>query len=242
VVFYVKDVMNMNTIRILGSPLYQWEVGRKVEVFPYPNRQITSVHFCHAGDAEALVVKPKIENGMTVVQVPNILLQDGANLLVYVVDVVDDSIETLRECVLPVRSRPKPADYVYTETEVLTYKRLEKQIESLDIINLYVCSDGEYAADGSPMIPKPDKETAYLVPQDNEGILYASWVYVNGAWKFVEMLTVTLDETEGGKGEPGKDGYTPVKGKDYFTDADKAEMINAVKAALPIYAGEVIAV
>ena len=42
------------------------------------------------------------------------------------------------------------------------------------------------------------------------------------------------------KGENGENGKTPVKGTDYFTSADKTEMINAVIAALPVYAGEVI--
>ena len=38
------------------------------------------------------------------------------------------------------------------------------------------------------------------------------------------------------------DGKTPVKGVDYFTAADQAEMVQAVVAALPKYAGEVRAV
>lgn len=38
--------------------------------------------------------------------------------------------------------------------------------------------------------------------------------------------------------EPGEDGHTPVKGEDYFTDADKADMVEAVIAALPVYGGE----
>ena len=50
------------------------------------------------------------------------------------------------------------------------------------------------------------------------------------------------DGSPGKDGSNGQDGYTPVKGKDYFTDAEKTEMVNAVKAALPIYAGEVAAV
>ena len=31
----------------------------------------------------------------------------------------------------------------------------------------------------------------------------------------------------------GADGYTPVKGTDYFTEADKTELVNLVLAALP---------
>ncbi len=44
----------------------------------------------------------------------------------------------------------------------------------------------------------------------------------------------------GEQGAAGADGYTPVKGADYFTAADKTEMVNAVLAALPTYHGEVI--
>ena len=35
----------------------------------------------------------------------------------------------------------------------------------------------------------------------------------------------------------GENGYTPVKGKDYFTEADKNELANAVLAALPAAEG-----
>lgn len=37
----------------------------------------------------------------------------------------------------------------------------------------------------------------------------------------------------GTNGKDGKDGYTPVKGTDYYTEADKQEMVNLVLAALP---------
>lgn len=37
----------------------------------------------------------------------------------------------------------------------------------------------------------------------------------------------------------GEDGHTPAKGTDYFTEADKTEMVDQVLARLPVYAGEV---
>lgn len=40
------------------------------------------------------------------------------------------------------------------------------------------------------------------------------------------------------KGDKG-DGYTPVKGVDYYTESDKTEMVNAVISALPKYEGGV---
>ena len=45
----------------------------------------------------------------------------------------------------------------------------------------------------------------------------------------------------GPQGEQGPAGRTPVKGTDYFTEADKAEMVQAVVNALPVYDGEAVA-
>lgn len=67
------------------------------------------------------------------------------------------------------------------------------------------------------------------------------------------VMTVTLSDGtkstftiyNGGKGSAGKDGNdgkTPVKGTDYFTAADKAEMVSSVIAALPVYDGEAVTV
>lgn len=43
----------------------------------------------------------------------------------------------------------------------------------------------------------------------------------------------TGKEYEGPAGPQGEPGATPVKGVDYFTDADKAELVAAVLAQLP---------
>lgn len=42
---------------------------------------------------------------------------------------------------------------------------------------------------------------------------------------------------KGDKGADGKDGKTPVKGTDYWTAADKAEIVNDTLAALPTWTG-----
>ena len=55
--------------------------------------------------------------------------------------------------------------------------------------------------------------------------------------------TKTVDVMDGEDGAPGTngkdgtDGKTPVKGTDYYTDADKTEMVNDVLAALPTWTG-----
>lgn len=51
------------------------------------------------------------------------------------------------------------------------------------------------------------------------------------------------DKGEAGEnGKDGANGYTPVKGKDYFTDADKSEMVSSVISQLPVYDGSVTTV
>ena len=39
---------------------------------------------------------------------------------------------------------------------------------------------------------------------------------------------------QGPQGEPGKDGYTPIKGTDYWTEADKDEIIDDLLSTKPI--------
>lgn len=46
------------------------------------------------------------------------------------------------------------------------------------------------------------------------------------------------DGQDGKDGQDGADGYTPQKGVDYYTPADKAEMVLEVLAAMPEYTGE----
>ena len=51
---------------------------------------------------------------------------------------------------------------------------------------------------------------------------------------------ISSSSSQGPQGEPGpagKDGHTPVKGTDYWTDADKQEIIDSVLAALPAAEG-----
>lgn len=45
------------------------------------------------------------------------------------------------------------------------------------------------------------------------------------------------DGIVGKDGADGKDGYTPEKGKDYFTEEDKSELVADVLNALPVWQG-----
>lgn len=122
----------MSHFSIIGTPLYQWESGRKIQIVPLSGMRVDSVHFSNYGDSNALVVEPKEKDGVYIANIPNILLCDDENIVVYSVNVSEDKTETLRECVFAVRKRAKPSDYVYTETEVKRYESLEERIKKLE--------------------------------------------------------------------------------------------------------------
>ena len=73
----------------------------------------------------------------------------------------------------------------------------------------------------------------------DDGGYYTPYVNSSGilAWTASKagMPAVADANVKGKDGDPGK---TPVLGTDYFTEADKAEMVAAVIAALPVYGGE----
>lgn len=120
----------MGEIKVIGSPLYQWELGRKIEITPPTNTGVDKVEFSHAVDSEALQVIPKKESGKIIADIPNVMLQSGAPIFVYLTYTPGDSLETTASFVLPVIKRPKPTDYIYTETEVVTIERaIEAAVE-----------------------------------------------------------------------------------------------------------------
>jgi hypothetical protein len=116
-------------VKLIGTSLRQWESGRKLQVNSNSFMEITRLEFATKCSENALVVTPKEENGIVVADIPNILLQIGQDIVVFSVNVSGDKTEVIDECVISVKKRPKPDDYVYTETETLNYKTLEKRMD-----------------------------------------------------------------------------------------------------------------
>lgn len=242
----------MINMKIIGTGLYQWEIGRQLQIIPLRNSTVSSVHFSNPGDTEALVVKPKEENGMIVADIPNILLQSGANIVVYTVNVSENLVETLRDCTFSVRNRAKPSDYVYTETEVLSYSSLDKRLQDLEGEGLSNAV-AEYLEANPPQAGATTEEAAQIA--QNKADIEKLNADKLDADKLPEAVNAALEQAKasgefdgadgqpgepgspGEPGQPGADGYTPVRGVDYYTEADKTEMVNAVLSALPVWEG-----
>lgn len=107
--------------------------------------------------------------------------------------------------------------YGYTDTHTLveTRFRVNERTKPTD----YVYTEVEIKT-----WDKLESQVGYYTPVlDDSG--YLSWSASKDTLPFAPGANI--------KGEPGTDGYTPVKGVDYFTEADKEELVASVMAALP---------
>lgn len=112
-------------IEILNGDIYQWDTGREVKV---TGDNICEVHFASCNSTEAYVTKPV--DGIA--PIPNALLQSGNNFVIYAVSENDNGERTVEQLRVFVKERAKPSDYVYTETEVFDYKKLEERVKTLE--------------------------------------------------------------------------------------------------------------
>lgn len=101
-----------------------------------------------------------------------------------------------------------------------------------------VDTDSPVDADGHSIGAEVAKNTAARHTHDNKAIL--DKLSVAGGKLQYDGSDVGLKGDKGDKGDTGAagaDGYTPVKGTDYWTEADKAEIVNDTLAALPTWTG-----
>ena len=85
---------------------------------------------------------------------------------------------------------------------------------------------GKDGADGKPGVAGADGVTPYIGDNGN-------WYIGSTDTGKPSRGATGATGPQGPKGETGTDGKTPVKGTDYWTAADKQEIVNSVIAALP---------
>ena len=100
---------------------WQWDLNQKLIV---EDPTINEVHFSNCADKDSLPIEVYEENGLRLANVPNILLQEDLKIKVYAYSVD----HTKHEAWFYVTTKSKPADYVYTETEVKDYNSLLDKI------------------------------------------------------------------------------------------------------------------
>lgn len=107
------------------KPLVQWDLNRVVEI--NTTETFNEVHFYNSNCPEAMAVEPFDDN--TKANIPNILLQEALPIVVWLV-YSDESGDRSLDCdTLVISPRKMPPGYVYEETEVITFKKLTKDVE-----------------------------------------------------------------------------------------------------------------
>ena len=185
----------MLTLNDGRKELYQWDTGRIATI----DIDCDVVHFSNLKYGDSLAVEVKEGE----VAIPNKLLMSGAQIYCWAFAKDDSGAYTKQEQTLPVIKRAKPSDYVYTETETLTWKSLDERITEL-----------EKGGTGGSGIDGEDGAT--FIPYVSEsGII--SWTNDKGL-RNPEPVNI-----KGERGEPGKDGINGrdgVDGKDGKNGAD----------------------
>ena len=114
-----------------GRPsFYQWDTNQKITSDQF--KVGDEIHLFNIKQPKALVVLAYELDNKVVVNVPNILLQKSYPIIAYRVYVDDDGKATIEEHQFEVNQRPKPENYVYTETEVLNYSNLNDRLTTLE--------------------------------------------------------------------------------------------------------------
>ena len=200
--------------KLLDKRPYFWQWDSNQRLTMNGLSEGCEVHFKNDATDEPLTTLVRIEDGIPVCDVPNILLtsSDSIKVYIYVKDLLGN--RTVRGKVLTVKGREKPNDYVYTETEV---QSIEKLID--DAIKEAI-ENGEFG--------------------DIVGVEGASAYDIAVEHGFKGSEEEWLESLHGQNGEPGKDGEDGEPGpkgdpgEDYvLTEDDKTDIANLVLDLLP---------
>ena len=229
----------MFTIQDGRDCFYQWDIDRKLIV---EDTSVSEVHFCNRTDDCSLGCEVFEENGKRLVNVPNILLQTSWRIRVYAYD----SKYTKHEELFDVKPRSKPADYIYTETEIKNYADLEERLTALeenavpdelvrDAVEDYLTENPIEAVKPEELKASIDEALAEAKESGEfDGGYYTPQVQSAGNSQIVFNFIPSKD----GLPKPTKTIITLPKGDDYvLTEEDKLEIVNSVIATLPMWEG-----
>ena len=213
------------------SELWQWDTGRKLTV----DTDCSQVHFSNKVFGRSIDVD--VIDG--VAAIPDILLQTDKDLSVWAFVGTSENGYTKISKTFKVNRRNKPADYVFTPPDQTSIEEIKEKLEYLESIQ------------------DPDAIKNAVEDYLEKNPVEAPVQSVNGKTGEVELTAedvgaISQDDLQEATNEAlakakesgefdGKDGYTPVKGVDYF-DGDDYVLTNADKEEIAEMAAELVEV
>lgn len=166
-------------IRIEGDKpnLYQWDLNQRVILSSIANISAgIEVHFSNEQNkGENALIAPSYKDGNNMyADIPNVLLQTSGIVSVYIYIAGQNKAWTEYHIEILVLPRNKPLNYVYTETEVWSYKELEGRVKTLE--------ENENSEVELPAVSEEDNGKVLAV--------------VDGVWTAVEMKATSETEYE----------------------------------------------
>ena len=130
---YFKD--SEHNITVPG--LTQWDYGQVLMIHGLEAAGKVEVHYAECRQRkEAIIDVPKSQDGILSSRVPNKLLESGEDLCAYIYIADEDSGETVRTIILPVKRRQKPGDYDAPAEKNLLRQLMERVNGKADSIEL----------------------------------------------------------------------------------------------------------
>lgn len=126
-------VAKVQGIRYTVDSLYQWDLNQILEIRGLSLSATPEIHFTNGLTNIALISETSVDDvGVITAAIPNSLLQSASKITAYVCVRENESFKSLYSVTIPVKARTKPADYVYTETEILSYRTLETRVTKIE--------------------------------------------------------------------------------------------------------------
>ncbi len=210
------------------TSLYQWDSNRSIVISGVDPCIVTEVHFCNIDSEEALVVSPRVSGNDVTAAIPNILLQKAKPILVYVFSQSESSeSRTVESTRIVVIARPKPANYVYYETEVFSYSAIDKRLLDLEesISEMIKSVNGATPDEDGNVDAKPDwdenDETAPGYIKNRP--FYEDENKVGAGDAFSDRITSTWESISNSYSIVTNSGDTPADGRCFYVVFDDVE-------------------
>lgn len=113
------------------EPLYQWDLNQVLEIRGLSMTEVPEVHFTNDAMARAIRRFATMDTaGVISVEVPNGLLQTAAPVRALVCIRDGEVFKTYHDIRIPVKARPKPADYTITDDQdIYSFTELENLVQ-----------------------------------------------------------------------------------------------------------------
>lgn len=208
----------MLTLNDGRSELWQWDTGRTLTV----DADCSQVHFSNKVFGRSIDVD--VVDGVAIV--PDILLQTDKDLNVWAFVGTAENGYTKISKTFKVNRRNKPADYVFTPPEQTSLEEIKEKIEYLESNQ---DPDAIKNAVEDYLEQNPVKSPVQSVNGYTGNVkLTAEDVGAISQEDLQEATNEALAQAKASGEFDGQPGYTPVKGVDYYTEADKQDMAAAV--------------